>query len=218
MRSVSPRPDPRPRDGNGPSSRRPRAAARRQSSGAVPFQFSWSLSFFPARPASQGLRSPPQRRSRATGPWAETSCRRAAAALDRLAGPGQEHLTMTADRRKARSPKQCAAWRCAATSGPAGGRGGPGVRPVPGSGGVTRGYPPNGSAVGGLSGEGPRGRSTGGEGIPLRPGDPGGRRAAPAAAWRPGKLVLSVQPLNRGVGDPPGWRPYTRSGGSAKSH
>ena len=70
--------------------------------------------------------------------------------------------------------------------GPAGGRGGLVVRPVPGNGGVTRGRLPAGSAVAWAVGEGPRGRGTGGERPTAAARGSWRWRDAPAAAWRPG--------------------------------
>jgi hypothetical protein len=65
---------------------------------------------------------------------------------------------------------------------------------VPGRGGVPRGHLPAGSAVARAVGEGPRGRGTGGEGVPREPGDPGGAGPRPRAHGVLAEVVVSLQP------------------------
>ena len=77
---------------------------------------------------------------------------------------------------------------------PAGGRGGRMVRAVPGPDGVPRGHLPAGSAVARAVGEGPRGRGTGGEGIPRQPGNPEGAGPGPRPPGVLAEVVLSLQP------------------------
>src|SRR5262245_29678467 len=65
------------------------------------------------------------------------------------------------------------------------------VRAVPGRDRITRGHLPAGSAVARAVGEGPRGRSAGGEGVPREPGDAGGGgpRPPPSCSPRPCRAV-----------------------------
>ena len=93
--------------------------------------------------------------------------------------------------------------------GPAGGRGGGMVRPVPGPDGGTRGHLSAGSAAARAVGEGPRGPGAGGEGLPREPGNPaGGPRPRPHAVLA--EVVLSLHPPGPGSAGPPGWRPVRK--------
>ncbi len=62
----------------------------------------------------------------------------------------------------------------------------------------------------GLSGEGPRGRGTGGEGIPREPGDPGGAGPGPRAHGVLAKWSFPSSPLPSDSADPAGWRPVRK--------
>ena len=80
------------------------------------------------------------------------------------------------------------------------------VRAVPGPDGITRGHLPAGSAVARAVGKGPRGRGTGGEGIPRQPGNPrgGGRARGHLQSWQ--KWSFPFSPPRQDSGDPAGWR------------
>ena len=74
---------------------------------------------------------------------------------------------------------------------------------------ITRGHLPAGSAVARAVGKGPRGRGTGGEGVPRQPGDPGGGGPRPRADGVLAEVVLSVQPAQPRQRRP-GWRPVRK--------
>src|SRR6266536_3277744 len=90
------------------------------------------------------------------------------------------------------------------------------VRAVPGTSGVTRGLLSPGSAIARAVGEGPRGRGTGGEGVPREPGNPRGAGPCPRtsgvlatrtycgefhlAPRLPAQPVLAGQRADRGAG------------------
>ena len=86
------------------------------------------------------------------------------------------------------------------------------VRAVPGPDGVPRGHLPAGSAVARAVGEGPRGRGTGGEGIPRQPGNPEGagpgRARGRLESWQ--KWSFPCSPLRPASTDPAGWRPVRK--------
>src|SRR5580704_14157400 len=67
------------------------------------------------------------------------------------------------------------------------------VRAVPSTSGGTRGHLPPRSAVARAVGEGPRGRSTGGEGLPRKPGTPRGGGSRPRTPGVLAEVVLSLQ-------------------------
>lgn len=116
------------------------------------------------------------------------------------ASPRQDHVTMAAEPPQSPVTKQSAAWRCAGSSRPAGDRGDPMVQPIPGNDRVTPGHVPAGSVAARAVGEGPRGRGTGGEGLPRQPGDPPGARPRSRTPESLAEVVLSLQPA------PPGQR------------
>ena len=80
--------------------------------------------------------------------------------------------------------------------------------------GGTRGHLPSGSVVAWAVGEGPRGRGTGGEGLPRKPGPPRGGGPGPRAPGVLAEVVLSLQPA------PPGQRRPGRlaAGAQAAAH
>ena len=74
--------------------------------------------------------------------------------------------------------------------------------------GITRGHLPPGSAVARAVGKGPRGRGTGGEGIPRQPGNPRGGRPRPGADGVLAEVVLfpSAPPPAQRSPRPAGYR------------